>query len=78
MAKTDESKSVQEFFYHAPEASSVQLVGDFTHWKTNPINLAKQADGNWKASSVRLSTAAPGTMISTSPPTRNSPIAEVA
>jgi hypothetical protein len=30
MAKTDEGKSVQEFFYSAPEANSVQLVGDFT------------------------------------------------
>jgi 1,4-alpha-glucan branching enzyme len=50
MAKTDESKSVQEFFYSAPEANSVQLVGDFTHWQRNPINLVKQADGVWKTS----------------------------
>jgi 1,4-alpha-glucan branching enzyme len=33
MAKTDEAKAVQEFFYSAPEANSVQLVGDFTHWQ---------------------------------------------
>ena len=50
MAKTDESKSVQEFFYSAPEANSVQLVGDFTHWQSKPINLVKQADGVWKTS----------------------------
>jgi 1,4-alpha-glucan branching enzyme len=50
MAKTDEAKSVQEFFYSAPEANSVQLVGDFTHWQSKPINLVKQADGVWKTS----------------------------
>jgi len=48
MAKTDESASVQEFFYTAPEANSVQLVGDFTHWQSKPINLVKQANGVWK------------------------------
>ena len=50
MAKTDEGKSVQEFFYSAPEANSVQLVGDFTHWQSKPVNLVKQADGVWKTS----------------------------
>ena len=50
MATTDESKSVQEFFFTASDASSVQLVGDFTHWQTKPINLVKQANGIWKTS----------------------------
>ena len=50
MTKTDEAKSVQEFFCSAPEANSVQLVGDFTHWQSKPINLVKQADGVWKTS----------------------------
>jgi 1,4-alpha-glucan branching enzyme len=50
MAKTDESKSVQEFFFSASEANSVQLVGDFTHWQRQPIHLVKQADGVWKTS----------------------------
>jgi 1,4-alpha-glucan branching enzyme len=50
MAKTDEAKSVQEFFYSAPQANSVQLVGDFTHWQSKPINLVKAADGVWKTS----------------------------
>ena len=50
MAKTDEAKSVQEFFYRAPEANSVQLVGDFTRWQSKPINLVKGANGVWKAS----------------------------
>ena len=57
MATSDESKSVQEFFFTAPDASSVQLVGDFTHWQAKPINLVKQANGIWKTS-VPL---APGT-----------------
>jgi 1,4-alpha-glucan branching enzyme len=50
MTKTDEGKLVQEFFYSAPEANSVQLVGDFTHWQSKPINLVKQVDGVWKTS----------------------------
>jgi 1,4-alpha-glucan branching enzyme len=50
MAKTDEAKSVQEFFCSAPEANSVQLVGDFTRWQSKPINLVKQAGGVWKTS----------------------------
>ena len=50
MAKTDEAKSVQEFFYRAPEAKSVQLAGDFTHWQSQPINLVKGAHGVWRAS----------------------------
>ena len=50
MAKTDEAKSVQEFFCSAPEANSVQLVGDFTHWQSKAINLVKQASGVWKTS----------------------------
>lgn len=57
MAKTDESKAVQEFYYTAPEANSVQLVGDFTHWQRKPINLVKQAEGIWKTAL----TLAPGT-----------------
>ncbi len=50
MAKTDEAKSAQEFFYNAPRANSVQLVGDFTHWQSNPTKMMKQGDGVWKAS----------------------------
>jgi 1,4-alpha-glucan branching enzyme len=55
MATTEEATSVQEFFYSAPEANSVQLVGDFTHWQRKPINLVKQADGVWRTS-VALAT----------------------
>jgi 1,4-alpha-glucan branching enzyme len=49
MATTGESKSVQEFFYNAPEANLVQLVGDFTHWQSEPINMVKEPNGTWKA-----------------------------
>lgn len=49
MAKTASSKQVQEFFYRAPGATSVQLVGDFTHWQKSPVQMQKQSDGTWKA-----------------------------
>jgi 1,4-alpha-glucan branching enzyme len=57
MAKTDNAASEQAFFFTAPEATSVQLVGDFTHWQRSPLSLTKQATGVWKTS-VAL---APGT-----------------
>jgi 1,4-alpha-glucan branching enzyme len=40
----------QTFSFNAPEALSVQLVGDFTHWQEKPINLARQRGGTWKVS----------------------------
>ncbi len=36
-----------EFLLAAPQASCVQLVGDFTHWQRAPINLARGADSLW-------------------------------
>lgn len=57
MAKIPNSTSKQTFSFHAPDALSVQLVGDFTHWQKNPINLARQSDGTWRTA-VAL---APGT-----------------
>jgi len=47
----------QRFSIQAPAALSVQLVGDFTHWQKQPINLHKGDSGIWSAS-VPL---APGT-----------------
>jgi len=29
----------QQFSFTAPAATSVQLVGDFTHWQDQPISL---------------------------------------
>jgi 1,4-alpha-glucan branching enzyme len=39
----------QTFSFQAPMATSVQLVGDFTHWEKSPINMRKGADGIWQA-----------------------------
>ncbi len=44
------SDEVQGFSFRAPEALSVQLVGDFTHWEKKPISLKKEAGGLWRAS----------------------------
>jgi len=48
---------LQTFAFSAPDALSVQLVGDFTQWQERPISLHKSADGLWRAT-VELS---PGT-----------------
>jgi 1,4-alpha-glucan branching enzyme len=37
----------QTFSFTAPTAMRVQLVGDFTHWQQQPINLYKGQDGIW-------------------------------
>ena len=39
----------QIFSFNAPDALSVQLVGDFTQWQEHPINLQKDVDGIWRA-----------------------------
>jgi 1,4-alpha-glucan branching enzyme len=39
----------QAFAFSAPEAMSVQLVGDFTQWQERPINMQKGGDGVWRA-----------------------------
>ena len=62
MAKKMSSKSggagrKQTFAFTAPDALSVQLVGDFTHWEERPISLEKGAEGVWRTT-VEL---APGT-----------------
>ena len=54
--KTPEGKT-QGFSFRAPEAISVQLVGDFTQWQEHPISLKKETGGVWHAA-VEL---APGT-----------------
>ncbi len=55
MAKKTDIKSrangrAQTFSFRAPEALSVQLVGDFTRWQECPIHLKKGARGVWRAS----------------------------
>jgi 1,4-alpha-glucan branching enzyme len=48
MARKHNSRQ-QTFSFTAPTAMSVQLVGDFSHWKERPINMRKAADGIWRA-----------------------------
>ncbi len=47
----------QIFSYKAPNARSVQLVGDFTQWQQKPINLHKGPGGLWQVE-VELSPGA--------------------
>jgi 1,4-alpha-glucan branching enzyme len=42
----------QAFAFSAPDAASVQLVGDFTNWQEHPITLQKGADGIWRATVI--------------------------
>jgi len=42
----------QIFSFRSPNASNVQLVGDFTQWQERPINLQKDSDGVWKATVI--------------------------
>jgi 1,4-alpha-glucan branching enzyme len=39
----------QTFRCKAPDASSVLLAGDFTHWQERPIPLERGPDGVWQA-----------------------------
>jgi 1,4-alpha-glucan branching enzyme len=48
MAKS--AKNKQNFSFRAPAATSVQLVGDFTHWQKQPISLHKGDSGLWSTS----------------------------
>ncbi|HEX7619257.1 MAG TPA: glycogen-binding domain-containing protein [Verrucomicrobiae bacterium] len=46
--KGSASGRTQTFSFRAPDALSVQLVGDFTQWQERPINLQKGAGGVWR------------------------------
>jgi 1,4-alpha-glucan branching enzyme len=46
MARKTEARR-QEFAYTAPDARSVQLVGDFTEWTRHPVKLTRGSDGRW-------------------------------
>lgn len=48
------SNGTEAFAFTSPTATSVQLVGDFTHWTREPIQMRKDKDGIWRTS-VRLS-----------------------
>ena len=46
---TNPSKVLKKQIFHftAPDAQSVLLVGDFTHWQQRAIPLQKEKDGVW-------------------------------
>jgi 1,4-alpha-glucan branching enzyme len=48
--KTTSLAPKQDFSIKAPQATSVCLVGDFTHWQQEPIAMKRGKDGVWKAS----------------------------
>jgi 1,4-alpha-glucan branching enzyme len=50
MAKKQAIPKDQTFRFTAPSAMSVLLVGDFTHWQSQPIPMRKGLDGIWTAS----------------------------
>lgn len=47
---TNAKTKPQTFSITAPGASTVLLVGDFTHWQDQPISMVKRAHGVWTAS----------------------------
>jgi 1,4-alpha-glucan branching enzyme len=42
------TKQKVTFSFAAPEAQTVQVVGDFTQWQEAPLNLKKCKGGLWK------------------------------
>jgi 1,4-alpha-glucan branching enzyme len=49
MARQIESGKRQTFRFSAPGATSVLLVGDFTHWQQKAIPMQKAKHGIWTA-----------------------------
>ena len=49
MARQMETPAKQTFRFSAPVATSVMLVGDFTHWQQRGIPMKKGTDGIWTA-----------------------------
>lgn len=54
MARKELSPKKETFRFTAADATSVLLVGDFTHWQAQPIPMRKGSDGVWTVS-VNLS-----------------------
>jgi 1,4-alpha-glucan branching enzyme len=50
MAKQTKNSKKQTFHFGAPDATSVLLVGDFTHWQQHPVAMHKDENGLWTAS----------------------------
>jgi len=49
MPESSNSSRKVAFTLTAPQAQSVQLVGDFSGWQEKPVTLKKQKSGVWKA-----------------------------
>ncbi len=49
MAKKAETSRKQAFRFTAPDARSVLLVGDFTHWQKKAIAMQRGKEGTWTA-----------------------------
>ena len=47
--QAESTQSKETFAIFAPEAQTVELVGNFTDWEQSPIQLKKSKDGTWKA-----------------------------
>lgn len=47
MARKNTNGKQQTFSMTAPDATSVMLVGEFTHWQEKPIALKKGSGGMW-------------------------------
>jgi 1,4-alpha-glucan branching enzyme len=56
-SKNHHNNRHQTFAFSAPDATSVQLVGDFTQWQERPVSLQKGMDGVWRTT-VELSPGA--------------------
>jgi 1,4-alpha-glucan branching enzyme len=49
MARQMQDSTKQTFRFSSPTATSVLLVGDFTHWQQRGIPMQKGKDGIWTA-----------------------------
>ena len=49
MAKQTKNHTRQTFRFSAPDAQSVLLVGDFTHWQQTPVPMHRDPSGVWSA-----------------------------
>jgi len=50
MARKQTKNKQQTFSITAPDAMTVTLVGDFTHWQENPVHLKKATGSVWSVS----------------------------
>jgi 1,4-alpha-glucan branching enzyme len=50
MARKESTPKKETFRFSAADATSVLLVGDFTHWQARPLPMRKGPDGIWMAS----------------------------